>query len=777
MSFKGNLFGRLIWMVAAAAVPALLVIAFFLYDMQVKRTDELGEELLRQAAIVQSDFNTISDSAKEAISDIVASDATWSGGASCRDGLRGFANAMPRFGVIAVLGGDGTPPCLYSAAPFGAEPDLPAMIAASQPTEQSFHVGRYLRGSNGAPDMLLLSETVRKHAMVRHIILGVRLDWLAEHLATVPRMPNSQMLIADTGGTILARAPNSFRHIGDPLVPDTMRLLPESTARMLIIHDASDEPLFMGFKPVGDSGVLVLASLPKAVLQNDIATNVRQGVEVMLIGIAVAILGSFVVGQRLIRRPARAMVEAARAWSRGDFSARLPGDDDDRSEFGRIARAFNRMASDLQRKTDESAALQSQLEARVAERTRDLLLSRDRLQIALGEQAKSEASLRQAQKIQMVGQLAGGVAHDFNNLLTALIGALDMLRPRLPDSDLRSLRLVDNALQSAERGARLTSQLLAFSRRQRLQPVPTCINDIFSGMMDLLRTTIGRDIEIATDFSPVLRRAMVDPNQFEAAILNLVLNARDALPKGGTVTIRTRNLDLVVPELLSGSVGELPAGSYVSICVEDNGTGIAPELMSRVFEPFFTTKPSGHGSGLGLSQVHGLAAQSGGTVRIESELGRGTIVCMVLPAASAAVDMLPMGGENARKVIAVVDDEAEIRALVGDMLIELGHDPVMLAGAAEALARLPGLPKLDAVIVDQVMPGMSGIELIARLRQLCPQTAFILATGHAERKSLAQGVADTDLAKPFSVASLSLALEEAMQCRGSSRSGLIERPA
>ena len=770
MSFKGNLFGRLIWVVAAAAVPALLVIAFFLYDMQVQRTDKLGEELLRQAAIVQSDFNTISDSAKEAISDIAASEAPWSEDVSaCRDGLRNFANAMPRFGLVAALGTDDAPACLYVAAPFGIVPDLHAIIAASLPEETSFHVARYLRGSGGTPDMLLLSETVHRHGMVRHIILGVRLDWLAEHLATVPRMPNSQMLIADTGGTILARAPNSFRRIGDPLVPDTMRLLSENTARMLIIHDASNDPLFMGFKPVADSGVLVLASLPKAVLQNDIATNIRRGVEVMLFGIGVAMLGSFFVGQRLIRRPARAMMEAARAWSRGDFSARVPGNADDRSEFGRITRAFNRMASDLQRKTDESAALQSQLEARVAERTRDLLLSRDRLQIALGEQAKSEASLRQAQKMQMVGQLAGGVAHDFNNLLTALIGALDMLRPRLPDSDLRSLRLVDNALQSAERGARLTSQLLAFSRRQRLQPVPTRINEVFSGMMDLLRTTIGRDIEIATDFSPLLHRAMVDPNQFEAAILNLVLNARDALPKGGTVTIRTRNLNLVVPELLSGSVGELPAGSYVSVCVEDNGTGIAPELLARVFEPFFTTKPTGHGSGLGLSQVHGLAAQSGGTVRIESELGRGTVVCMVLPCASTAVEAAPCEAGHARKVVAVVDDEAEIRALVGEMLIELGHEPVMLAGAADALARLPGLPSLDVVIVDQVMPGMTGIELIPRLRQLCPEAAFILATGHAERKSLAHGVADADLAKPFNAATLSRALAEAAQRSATAR--------
>jgi len=419
-------------------------------------------------------------------------------------------------------------------------------------------------------------------------------------------------------------------------------------------------------------------------------------------------------------------------------------------------------ASDLQRKTDESNALQSQLEARVAERTRDLLLSRDRLQIALGEQAKSEASLRQAQKMQMVGQLAGGVAHDFNNLLTALIGSLDMLRPRLPDSDLRSLRLLDNALQSAERGARLTSQLLAFSRRQRLQPVPTNINDVFSGMMDLLRTTIGRDIEIASDFAPLLRRAMVDPNQFEAAILNLVLNARDALPKGGTVTIRTRNLDLVVPEVLSGAVGELPAGAYVSICVEDNGTGIAPELLGRVFEPFFTTKPSGRGSGLGLSQVHGLVAQSGGTVRIDSALDKGTTVCMVLPAASVGAESMPVVMGPSRKVVAVVDDEADIRALVGEMLIELGHEPVMLAGPVEALTRLPSMARVDVLIADQVMPGMSGTELIARLRHLCPDMVSILATGHAERQSLAKGVADADLAKPFSVASLSQAMDQAL---------------
>jgi nitrogen-specific signal transduction histidine kinase/CheY-like chemotaxis protein len=408
----------------------------------------------------------------------------------------------------------------------------------------------------------------------------------------------------------------------------------------------------------------------------------------------------------------------------------------------------------------------------VADRTRDLLLSRDRLQIALAEQAKSEASLRQAQKMQMVGQLAGGVAHDFNNLLTALISALDMLRVRLPESDLRSLRLLDNALQSADRGARLTSQLLAFSRRQRLLPVPTNINDCITGMMDLMHSSIGRDVEIRTVFSPMLRWAMVDPNQFESAVLNLVINARDAMPMGGTVTIHTANIELAMPETLKGAVSELPAGHYVATCVEDTGNGIAPELLSRVFEPFFTTKPTGHGSGLGLSQVHGLAAQSGGTARIDSQLGEGTRVCMVLPAVANGLQALPRPALG-RKVVAVVDDDPAIRALIADMLNELGHHPLLFACANEALQKLPSLDQLDVLIADQVMPGLTGVELISQLRLLRADVGCVLATGHAELSELARGVADAQLAKPFSVASLSQALEQALEAVARQHSAFV----
>jgi len=225
-----------------------------------------------------------------------------------------------------------------------------------------------------------------------------------------------------------------------------------------------------------------------------------------------------------------------------------------------------------------------------------------------------------------VGQLAGGIAHDFNNLLTAIIGALDLMRARLPSAQEGLVRLVDNALRAAERGTKLTAQLLTFSRRQPLQTVPSDLNVIVVAAVNLLSSTLGRSIRTQTDLVQDLWAAMVDPSQIEAAIVNLAINARDAMPDGGVLTIATRNRTI-------GPGGALAPGDYVAVCVSDTGTGMSPEVMARAFEPFFTTKEPGRGSGLGLSQVHGQAMQSGGDVLIESVLGDGTTVTLLMPRA------------------------------------------------------------------------------------------------------------------------------------------------
>ena len=255
------------------------------------------------------------------------------------------------------------------------------------------------------------------------------------------------------------------------------------------------------------------------------------------------------------------------------------------------------------------------LETKVRERTADLAAANDRLTTEMAEREKAEARLVQAQKMEAVGQLTGGLAHDFNNLLTAVVGSLDLLLRRTDDERLR--KLAGNALQAAERGAQLTAQLLAFSRRQRLTPTAVNANDIVSGMGDLLARTIGPHIRIETKLEPHLWNALADRTQLEVMILNLALNARDAMPSGGRMTIETRNLESIPHSLGT----ELAAGEYVAIAVSDTGTGMSPDVLKRAFEPFFTTKETGRGTGLGLAQLYGFAKQSGGTARIESVEG------------------------------------------------------------------------------------------------------------------------------------------------------------
>ncbi len=411
------------------------------------------------------------------------------------------------------------------------------------------------------------------------------------------------------------------------------------------------------------------------------------------------------------------------------------------------------MASALNVQQRQLQELNSSLEARVAERTRDLTESRNRLQVEMAEREKSETSLRQAQKLQAVGQLAGGIAHDFNNLLTAIVGALDLMRSRMPAGQDNLLRLVDNALQAAERGGKLTGQLLAFSRRQRLLPSPTDLNLAIIALSNLLGSTLGRTIRIQHDLVQDLWPAMVDPGQIEAAVINLAINARDAMPEGGVLTISTRNVTQDLPG------GNLAPGEYVAVRVSDTGTGMAPEVLARVFEPFYTTKGPGRGSGLGLSQVHGLAQQSGGDVRIESQLGQGTTVTLLLPRATTepvpARD--PIETRNAprrRARILVVDDDDDVRAMTGEMLTERGYSVELVATGDDAIAHIARDASIELALVDYVMPGMNGRQVIDELLRIRPALRTLLMTGHAELEDEEEVAAELMIRKPFNIGSL-----------------------
>ncbi|MBN8991201.1 MAG: PAS domain-containing protein [Rhizobiales bacterium] len=383
------------------------------------------------------------------------------------------------------------------------------------------------------------------------------------------------------------------------------------------------------------------------------------------------------------------------------------------------------------------AELTATLEQRVEQRSADLMK-----EVAAREKAQEQ--LRQAQKMETIGQLTGGVAHDFNNLLMAVMGNLDLLRKRIPN-DPRLRRLVDGAMQGAERGASLTQRLLAFARQQDLRTVSVDLRLLIQDMTNLLERSLGPRVEVRLDIKDGLPPARIDPNQLELAILNLAINARDAMPDGGPI-------DIQVDEQRITKDAALKAGRYLRLSVIDTGTGMTPETLERAIEPFFSSKPLGKGTGLGLSMVHGLAVQLGGALRLSSTVGKGTTATLILPVATAAPEVEASApvkqGVTRSAVILFVDDDPLIAMSTMEMLEDLGHRVIGANSGLHALDILKSEQPIDLMMTDHVMPGMTGIELAAATREVRPSLPILLATGYAELPDGAQ-LDLPRLAKPY----------------------------
>jgi PAS domain S-box-containing protein len=409
------------------------------------------------------------------------------------------------------------------------------------------------------------------------------------------------------------------------------------------------------------------------------------------------------------------------------------------------------------------------LEHRVAERTAELEAANRRLAAQIEEREAAEAQLRHAQRVEAIGQLTAGIAHDFNNLLTSIIGNVELVQSRLGSLDERTKRLLA-ALSAAGRGAALTAQLLAFSRQQRMNPEPLDLNRVISGMAPLLNSTIGATIHIDITPQHDLWPALTDAAQIELVLLNLAINSRDAMPSGGLITVSIGNFTLGPPQRPE----EPPPGDYVGISVTDTGSGIPPDILDKVFDPFFTTKEVGHGSGLGLSQVLGVAQQLGGGVRIETEPGLGTAVTVFLPRAEAAVAEPARRGRTTRRRnghpaghavsgILLVDDDPDVRAVAAAMLREAGHTVVEAGSGGAALERLgENVPPIDLLIADLAMPGMNGFELARAARQERPDLPVLFVTGFADMARSEDSANETVLQKPFRADELTAKVAEAL---------------
>ena len=440
-----------------------------------------------------------------------------------------------------------------------------------------------------------------------------------------------------------------------------------------------------------------------------------------------------------------------------------------------LLRAKVRVFSDLYRKTRMLERMNDQLELRVAERTAALEKMNAELERRVEERTQEReaalAQIHQMQKLESLGKLTGGVAHDFNNLLTVVIANLELLRKRVPP-DRRIERLIEGAVAGAERGVMLTSRMLAFARRQELKPEAVDLPKLVDGMADLMRHSLGPSIEVATTFGNDLMPIQVDRSQLELAILNLALNARDAMPLGGRLAINGRG------EKLRGSnPHELAPGDYVLIEVADAGTGMDETTLKRATEPFFTTKGTGKGTGLGLSMVHGFVVQSGGAIDIRSAIGSGTTVQLWLPATeSAALDPSETTprrkgkGKRAYRVL-VVDDDPLVSSGTAGMLEDLGHSVLEASSGNAALELLRSEPPFDLVITDHAMPGMSGTELARQLRQTWPTLPVLLVTGYAELPN-GENPGLPRLAKPYRQEELGACIVELIE-NGSIASNVV----
>jgi signal transduction histidine kinase/CheY-like chemotaxis protein len=416
---------------------------------------------------------------------------------------------------------------------------------------------------------------------------------------------------------------------------------------------------------------------------------------------------------------------------------------------------------ELARTRNELATLNAGLEARILTRTRELAEANNRLMKEIAERERAQAALTQGQKLEAIGRLTGGIAHDFNNLLHVVNMNLELVSLYAKEEKVKPV--VDRAKSAARRGARLTNQLLSFARSQSLLPRLVSVNRLLTGMKDLLEISVGSAIEVELQLCAEPASVVLDPSQLEMAVINLAVNARDAMPEGGRLTIATG---------VGARSGEadLAAGDYVTVTVTDTGSGIPPSVLPKVFDPFFTTKPVGQGTGLGLSQVYGFARQSGGTAVIRSEPGQGTSVELLFPAATAdtpevqhaQAPVVPQPAKSSH--ILVVEDDPDVRRVIVECLSLIGYRVTEAANGTEGLAALAATQP-DLMVVDYAMPDMTGAEMISRSREIA-ELPVIMATGYADMAAVERLAGKpTILRKPFDLATLGNAVADLLEAR------------
>jgi signal transduction histidine kinase/ActR/RegA family two-component response regulator len=766
MSLRRNL----ILLAAVCLLPAVALLTTSQMQLRHAREAEVRREVFGLAASEAGEVNGVIEAANQLLTALEQSPPIRERNAPlCSALLNRLQREYRSYASLDADDPSGRAYCSSTPGQAGYDGNDTAFRTARD--ERRFAVGRFtVAAANHAPVLPMARPVIAPDGtLLGVLVVSLDLDWLARDLAAkLP--PGAAVTVADGNDTVLLHVPDNALLAGAALPPAFTASMPANgTATDARGPDGAVR--IIAASPAGDpaTGLRVIAQRSRAEAFAALDHATRDGLMVIVGGLMLALLVAIWMAHRLIQLPVRALLATADGLRQGEYGRRSVLTSEG-SELGRLGRALNALAVALQAREQERDVAEQELlrfnatlEQRVAERTQELQESNARLATAAEERQRAQMALAQAQKLDAVGQLTGGVAHDFNNLLAAILGSLEIVMKRVDEP--RARRMLTVAMEAAERGAKLTRHMLAFSRKQDLVLQPVDVNATIAGMSDLLRRTIGGRVRVHHDLADELWPATADPVQLEVAFLNLAVNARDAMPDGGGLTFRTRNV--TVAESSTGQAA-LPPGEYAMVTVSDTGAGMPEDVQARAFEPFFTTKGPGKGTGLGLSMVYGFACQAGGTATIDSIPGKGTAISLYLPrsatAPSAATDQPAEAAPLPAQRILLVDDDAAVRETLREMLRDLGHDVIEANSGASALALLRQSSAIALLLADFAMPEMTGLQLAMRARLLQPGLAVLLMTGHAEgdARQAWSVLRIHSVLKPFAAAELAAAMREAL---------------
>jgi signal transduction histidine kinase/ActR/RegA family two-component response regulator len=740
---------RLLLVIATCLVPTVALQLGASWNQWAERKAQLDSIVTQQAQLLAGNVESIVQGARILLGAASEFRQVRHRDTGCSARLASLQRHAPGFAFIALMEADGRIGCASDSSLLAAPGEAAWLRPAGE--VRRFTTGRFLRPAM-APGGILpfyLPIAANEVAGPGTLVAALDLTWLGGHLEKLKRtglpfLANGVLTVSDADGMILGRDIRHADFVGQRFPPAALPLLEATAPGILRLHSIDGTNRLVGYTPPTEAnhGLSAVVGVYEPDLMGDIENTLLRGAALLALVSLLAMGLTLLVARRFITRPTAALLAVARRWREGDLPARAPSGAHG-SEFGQLAAAYNDMAAALQCREEEMRGHAAALEAAVVERTSALTEANRRLQAEIDERRSTEAALVQAQKVQAVGQLAGGIAHDFNNVLQAVLGGVALIHRRASDTAAvqRLARMIED---SARRGETITRRLLTFSRREPLKAEPLELCELLEGLREVLRASLGSRIQVELAVEPGLPAVLADRGQLETVLVNLATNARDAMPSGGTLTLRAE----LVQVQADATDGELSAGSYVRLAATDTGEGMDASTLARAFEPFFTTKPLGQGTGLGLAMARSFAQASRGRLAITSAVGKGTTVSIWLP----VLETTPREPQEARPArrarplgtprILLADDETVVREVLAGQLEDAGFEVMQAADGGAALELLDGGHCFDVLVSDLAMPGLDGVGLIREAQRRHPGLPAILLTGFAgDAATLAVGTA------------------------------------